>query len=127
MARSNSPIITDKAQRGLNLSLSRRQAMKTKPHSLISQINPTRSTILLSLFISYLHVSGNHVPIIRRNHCIYATLVFVCHSVWVVYGLLVGVSLKPTDQTPPIQSNKYQCRIDTVISPDGVHMVARNI
>ena len=27
---------------------------------------------------------------------------------------------------PSIQSDKYQCRIDTVISPDDGHMVARN-
>jgi len=42
-------------------------------------------------------------------------------------GLLVGVSLQPADQTPPIQSGKYQCRIDTVICPDDGHMVARNV
>ena len=29
------------------------------------------------IYFSYVHVSGNHVPIIRRNNCIYATLVFV--------------------------------------------------
>jgi len=28
---------------------------------------------------------------------------------------------------PPIQSDKYQCRIDKVISPDNGHMVARNM
>ena len=33
-------------------------------------------------------------------------------------------SLQPADQTPPIQSDKYKCRIDTVISPDDGHMVA---
>ena len=40
-------------------------------------------------------------------------------------GLLVGVklaSIQPADQTPPIQSDKYQCRIYTVISPDDGHM-----
>ena len=36
----------------------------------------------------------------------------ICHSVWVVSGLLVGVSFQPADQTPPIQSDKYQCSID---------------
>ena len=39
----------------------------------------------------------------------------ICHSVWVAYGLLVGLKLQPADQTPPIQSDKYQCRIDTAI------------
>jgi hypothetical protein len=41
-----------------------------------------------------LHVSGNHVPIIRRNNCIYATLV-ICHSVWM------------TAMQSSIQSDKY--------------------
>ena len=40
------------------------------------------------------------MPIIRRNYCIYATLVFV---------------------------TLYGCRIDTVISPDDGHMVTRNM
>jgi len=35
----------------------------------------------------------------------------------------------PNQQTrqPPIQSEKYQCRIDTVDSPDDGHIVARNM
>ena len=37
------------------------------------------------------------------------------------------VSLQPADQTPLIQSEKSQCRIDTGISPDDGHMVAQNI
>jgi len=37
------------------------------------------------------------------------------------------VSIQPADQTPPIQSDKYQCRIDTVISPEDGHMDARNM
>jgi len=45
----------------------------------------------------------------------------------VACGLLVGVSLQPADQKPPIQSDKYQCPIDTVISPDDGPMVARNM
>ena len=28
---------------------------------------------------------------------------------------------------PPVQSEKYQCRIDTVSSPDDGHIVARNM
>ena len=51
----------------------------------------------------------------------------ICHSVWVASVLLVGVKLQPADQTPPIESDKYQCRIDTVLSPDDGHMVARNM
>ena len=63
-----------------------------------------------SIFISnFLHVSGNYVPIIRGTYCIYATL----------SGLQT--------RQPPIRSEKYQCRIDTVSSPDDGHTVARNM
>jgi len=68
---------------------------------------------------SSLHVSGNYVPIIRRTYCIYATLVF-----FTLYGWLSG--LRQARQ-PTIQSEKYQCRIDTVSSPDDGHIVARNM
>jgi len=37
---------------------------------------------------SSVHVSSNYVPIIRRTHCIYATLVL-----FTLYGLLVGMRL----------------------------------
>ena len=72
-----------------------------------------RLALLLSIFISTsLHDSGNYVPLIRRTYCIYATLVF---------SLCMGKCL------PPIQSEKYQCRIYTVSSPDDGHIVARNM
>ena len=37
--------------------------------------------------------------------------------------------IHPNQQTrqPPVQSEKYQCRIDTVSSPDDGHTVARNM
>jgi len=49
-----------------------------------SQINPTRCTNLLSTYTYFtsLHVSGNHVPIIWRNQCIYVTMVFATLYVW---------------------------------------------
>jgi len=55
------------------------------------------------MYFSSLNASGNHVPIIRRNYYIYVTMVFVNLFGW---------------------SDKYQCRIDTVISPDDGSMVA---
>jgi len=58
------------------------------------------------------------MPIIRRIYCIYATLVF-----FTLYGWLSGLQTRQ----PPIQSEKYQCRIDTVSSPDDGHIVARNM
>ena len=33
----------------------------------------------------------------------------------------------PAGWNPPIQSDKYQCRIDTVSSPDDGHIDARNM
>jgi hypothetical protein len=42
---------------------------------------------------SSLHVSGKHVPIIRRNYCIYATLVFVT-----LHGWSAGWSETPTSK-----------------------------
>jgi len=94
------------------------------------QMKPTRFTLLLSIFISTsLHVSGNYVPIIRRTHCIYATLVFfvleqvdsfinytiLCHKIVIFKTIHL------------FQNEKYQCRTDAVSSPDNGHIVARNM
>ena len=64
----------------------------TVPPCIISQINPTRCTILFNIFIYYssLHVSGIHVSIIRRK-LLYLCDTGTCHSVCVVSGLLVGL------------------------------------
>jgi hypothetical protein len=51
------------------------------------------------------HVSGSHVPIIRRINCINATC-GTCHSV---------------------QMTCTTCRIDTINSPDNGHMAVRNM
>ena len=65
------------------------------------------------------------MPITRRTYCIYATLVIVTPYGW-LFGLLVVHSNQQTRQ-PPIQSDKYQCRVDTVSSPDNGHIDARNM
>ena len=78
----------------------------------ILQINPTRCTILLSIFISLLYM-------FRATTCPSSGEITVSVRHWYL-------SLQPADQTPPIQSDKYQCRTDTVISPDDGHVVARN-
>jgi len=92
-------------------------------------MKPTRSTLRLSVFISTsLRVSGNYVPISRRTYSIRAPLVLstlygeaVCSAGW--------DESHPNRQTrqPPTQSEKYQCRIDTVCSPADGHIVARNM
>ena len=58
------------------------------------------------------------MPIIVRKYCIYAALVFVT-----LYGSLSGLPVG----IHSIQSDKYQRRIDTVISPDDGRIVARNM
>jgi len=83
------------------------------------QMKPTRCTLILSVFISTsLHVSGNYVPIIRRTYCINPTVVY-----FTLCGWLSGLQTRQ----PPIQSEKYQCRVDTVSSADCGHIVARNM
>ena len=148
-----------------------RKFLLTVHPSIISQINPTRCTILHNIFIyfSSLHLSSIHVPIFRRN-LLYPCVTSICHSVWVesvfstcfghphahhqekntvsmrhlylslcmggvcllymfrastcpssgennyIHASLVFVTLYVWRlQTPPIQSDKYQRRVDTVI------------
>jgi len=91
------------------------------------QMEPTRFTLLLSIFISTsLHVSGNYVPVIRRTYCIYAG---IYHSVRVdVWSAgWDETSLIPTSRP---NSHPYRVRktsIDTVSSSDDGHIVARNM
>jgi len=101
--------------------------LTVQPCIIFFQMKQTRCTLLLSIFISTsLHVSGNYVPIIRRTYCIYATLVF-----FTLYGWLSGQQTRQPpillSTEPPIQNEKYQCRIDTVSYPDDGHIVARNM
>ena len=71
-----------------------------------------RLKVNIFIYISSLHVSCIHVPIIRiKLLSLCETGIF--HSVCVATGLLVGIH--PADQSPHIQSEKYQCRIDTAI------------
>ena len=70
------------------------------------------------------------MPIIRRTYCIYATLVFFTLHGMRLSGLLAGMTESHTNQQtrqPPMQNEKYQCRIDTVSSDDDGHIVARNM
>ena len=110
-------------------------------------MKPSRCTLRLNIFIStFVHGSGIYVPIIRRTYCIYTTLVFFTLYGW-LSGLLVLIRLVrlggggsnststqpnhsyPNQQTrqPPIQSEKYQCHVDTVRSHDEGHIVARTM
>jgi hypothetical protein len=72
--------------------------LRNRVEGRFSQINPTRCTILFNIFIYFhsLHVSGIHVPIIRRkllNPCVTG----ICHTVWVASGL--SVSGRPVYRT----------------------------
>ena len=49
-------------------------------YSLVNKANLVHNFSQYVYFFS-LHVSGDYVPVIRRNNCIYVTL-GICHSVW---------------------------------------------
>jgi len=76
-------------------------------------------------YLFSLYVSGDYVPIIMRNNCIYATL-GICHSVWMTVRYAGwNYSTLHTIQSST-QSDKYQVS-HKVISPDDGHIVARNM
>jgi hypothetical protein len=69
-----------------------------------------------------LHVSGDCVPIIRRDNCIYATI-GNCHCVWMTVWY-AGCCI--ADSHPHSLTNT-KSRIDKVISPEVGHIIARNM
>jgi len=60
------------------------------------------STIFLACLFFSLHVSGDYVPIIRRNNCIYATF-GTCYYVWMT------VCMQGAYQTVIHKHNKKNC------------------
>ena len=76
--------------------------------SLMSQINPTRCTILFNTFIyfSSLHVSGVHASIIRRK-LLYLWDTVTCHSVCVASDLLVGLKSNTHTEWQMTVSHRY--------------------
>ena len=65
------------------------------------QVNPTRCTVLFNTFICFPspHVSGIHVPIIRRKS-LYLCDTAIYHFGWMAFGMLVGVN--------PTNSNSHK-------------------
>ena len=61
------------------------------------------------------------MPIIRRNTCIYAAL-GICHSVWMTVWYAGCIP-----DNHPHRVTNTKCRIDTVISLNDGHIVARNM
>jgi hypothetical protein len=92
-------------------------------YNLVNKANLVHNVFYYVYFFS-LHVSGDCVPIIRRNDCIYATL-GICHSVWMT-GMQGFIPPCISDSHPHRVTNT-KCRIDTVISPEDGHTVARNM
>ena len=70
-----------------------------------------------------LRVSGDYVPIIRRNNCICVTLV-TCYSVWMT--VWYACTSRHTKQSS-IQNNKYQLSHKYSCFPDDGHTIARNM
>jgi hypothetical protein len=51
--------------------------------NLVNKANFVHNLFLVYSIYQSLLVSGDYVPIIRRNNCVYATL-GICYSVWVI-------------------------------------------
>jgi len=88
----------------------------------VLQINPTRCTILLSIFISLLYMfratmcpSSGEITLSMRWY-----LSLCMGGVW-----SAGWSFNQTSR--PYRVTNTRCRIGMVISPDDGHMVARNM
>ena len=63
--------------------------------------------------------SGEFIVFIR--HCYFSLFMSGCLVCW------LGWDYNQQTRQPPIQNKKYQCRIDTVNSPDPGHVVAGNM
>jgi len=109
-----------------------RLPLNTAPHSRGLYSSRTVSHILVNkanwwtIFFWYVysfsvHVSGEYVPIIRRNNCIYATL-STCYSVWMTVWYAECIP-----DSHPYRITSTKCRINTVVSPDDGHIIARNM
>ena len=74
--------------------------------SLFNLVNKTNLVDNFSYYVYFfsLHVSGDYVPIIRRNDCVYATL-GTCYSVWITVWYAYQTWY---ERHSSIQDNKYQ-------------------
>ena len=83
----------------------------------------------LYVYFYSLHVSGSHVPIIRRINFINATSgVSLCVDGRLVYRSEIYRSdYRPAYQTAIYTEGHTRCRIDKINSPDDGHMAARNM
>jgi hypothetical protein len=75
------------------------------------------------VYFYYLHVSGSHVPIIRRINFINTTS-GICHSVQMTVWCAGVHTCTPNDHLYRVT---YTRCIDTINSPDDGHMAARNM
>ena len=91
--------------------------------SLYNLVNKAKLVQTFSQYVPFfsLQVSGDNVSIIRRNNSIYATF-GICHSVRMIVW-----SAGYLQDSHPHRVTNTKCRIDTVISPDDGHTVARNM
>ena len=89
-----------------------------------------KANLVHNLFLIYicsynlyqsLHVSGDYVPIIRRNNCVYE-MFCTCYSVWLAVWCAPCI---PDNHPHRITGTQYL--INTVVSPEYRHIVARNM
>ena len=88
-------------------------------------ISAQQANPFVYIYFDSLHVSRNHVLIIRRVNCINKTS-GICHSVKVAvrYARREGTS-RPAYRT--VRVTYTRCCIDTIDSPDDEHKVGRKM
>jgi len=76
------------------------------------------------VYLYSLHVSGNHVPIIRRIICVNA-IRDICHSVWMTVWYAGWNLHTRRSSTYTVTYTRYRTYTDS--SPDDGYMVVRNM
>ena len=89
-------------------------------YNLVNKVNLVHN-FSQQVYLFSVHVSGDYVPNIRRNNCIYATL-GTCYSEWMSVWYAGYIP-----DSRPYRITNTKCRINTVISPDDGHMFDRDV
>jgi hypothetical protein len=97
-------------------------------YNLVNKANLVHNLFLVYLFLVYLSIStasGDYVPIIWRNNCVYATLC-TCYKIWMTVWY-AGWNPPCIPDSHRYRITSAKCRINAVVYPDDGHIVARNM